>query len=95
MSIFSKKELLSRVYRKLLHKCFVNDIWLDIRLAAKEDSVDYALAHMQAAHIAQDRYDLLSFALSKANPQGLVLEFGVEKGLSINHIGNNTSLQSR
>jgi hypothetical protein len=31
MAIFSKKELLSRVYRKLLHKFFINDIWLDIR----------------------------------------------------------------
>ena len=91
MSIFAKNELLSKVYRKILHKFFVNDMWLDIRLAAKKDSVDYALSHMQDAFIARDRYGLLTFALGKAVPQGLVLEFGVEKGLSINHLGEQTT----
>ena len=90
MSIFSKYELMSRIYRKFLHKFYINDMWFDIKLAAKKDSVDYAVVHMQAAYIARDRYDLLRFALNKAATQGLVLEFGVEKGLSINHLAKQT-----
>jgi hypothetical protein len=36
---------------------------------------------MQTAHIAQDRYDLLSFALDKASPQGLVLDSVSRRGV--------------
>ena len=90
MAIF-ENGVLSRVYRKILHKFYVNDIWIDLRLAAKKEAVDYVLTYMQGAHIARDRYGLLTFALVKAAPQGLVLEFGVEKGLSINHLGAQTS----
>ena len=86
MSIFDKKDFIVRTYRKILHKLYVNDIWLDLRLAAKKDSVEYALSQMQDALILNDRYALLSFALARAPQQGLVLEFGVEKGLSINHL---------
>jgi hypothetical protein len=91
MSIFAKYELMSRMYRKFLHKFYINDMWFDIKLAAKKDSVDYAIAHMQSAYVARDRYDLLSFALRQAPADGLILEFGVEKGLSINHLAKQAS----
>ena len=82
-----RRGLLDRVYDKLLHKYFVNDLWLDLRLAAKKDSVDYALANMQAAQILPDRWTLLKFALARAPATGLVLEFGVANGDSVNHLG--------
>lgn len=90
MAIQDKNDLIGRIYRKIFHKYYTNDLWLDLKIAAKKEAVDYALTHMQDAQIARDRYDLLTFAFNKANPQGLILEFGVEKGLSINHLASLT-----
>ncbi len=75
--------LLGRAYRKILHSWYLNDLAFDVRLHAKREAVSYIVEHMQAAMMRRDRFDLLRFALSRAPAQGLVLEFGVEKGLSI------------
>ena len=83
--------LLVNAYRKLLHKLFVNDLWLDVRLAAKREAVEYVLAHMTDAAVRRDRYDLLGFALAEAPAEGLVLEFGVAKGASLRHLAGLTS----
>ncbi len=87
------KGLLSPIYVRLLHKFYVNDIWIDVRLAAKKEAVDYILEHMRAATVLRDRYHLLRFALSKAPSEGLIAEFGVEKGLSIRCLGKSTQRQ--
>ncbi|MDE2005283.1 MAG: class I SAM-dependent methyltransferase [Rhodospirillales bacterium] len=83
--------ILGNAYRKLLHKLFVNDLWLDVRLAAKREAVEYVLAHMQDAAVRRDRYDLLSFALASAPAEGLVVEFGVAKGASLRHLATRTT----
>lgn len=89
MAIF-KHGLRASLYRKFLHKFYLNDLWFDLCLAAKRESVDYIRANMLAAHVAIDRNALLRFALAQAPADGLVLEFGVEKGLSINVLGRAT-----
>lgn len=83
--------LRASLYRKFLHKFYLNDLWLDLAIAAKRESVDYIRAHMPAAQVLADRYALLRFALAAAPQSGLVLEFGVEKGLSINCIARATT----
>jgi hypothetical protein len=83
--------LRASLYRKFLHKFYREDLWLDLAIASKRESVDYIRAHMPAAQILADRYALLRFALAAAPPDGLVMEFGVEKGLSINCIARATS----
>ena len=82
--------LRASLYRKFVHKFYVNDLWLDLAIAAKRESVDYIRAHMLGAHVARDRNALLRFALSSAPTEGSVLEFGVEKGLSINVLARAT-----
>ena len=82
--------ILTRLYEKLLHKFYANDIWLDVRLAAKRESVAYVLEHMRHAIVRRDRYGLLRFALERAPAEGLVMEFGVEKGLSIRCLAEQT-----
>lgn len=82
--------ILARAYRKILHSWYLNDLAFDIRLAAKREAVDYVIEHMQSAMMLRDRFDLLRFALSRAPEAGLVLEFGVEKGLSINCLARAT-----
>lgn len=58
---------------------------------AIEDSADYAEEHMQAALMFQNRVPLWDYAWSKITTTGLVLEFGVFKGASINHFAKKTS----
>jgi len=90
MSVFARG-LLARSYRKIVHKFYRNDLWIDLCLRAKAESVDYVLAHMQGAQVLEDRFALLRFALARAPQQGLVLEFGVEKGQSLRWIARHTA----
>ena len=89
MAIF-KSGLRASLYRKFVHKFYLNDLWLDLAIAAKRESVDYIRANMLGAHVAIDRNALLRHALAQAPAAGSVLEFGVEKGLSINVLARAT-----
>jgi hypothetical protein len=77
------KRWTARLYRRFLHKYFLNDLWFDLQLAAKQEAIAYIQAHMGAAMMARDRFALLQFAVNQIRLSGLVLEFGVEKGASI------------
>jgi hypothetical protein len=76
----------ARAYRKILYSFYANDLWIDLRLHAKREAVAYIIEHMNEAMVLPDRLDLLKFALSRAPAEGLVLEFGVEKGASLRHL---------
>jgi hypothetical protein len=82
--------LFARAYRKILHVFYANDLWIDLRLHAKREAVDYIIANMAEAMVLPDRFALLGFALAKAPADGLVLEFGVEKGASLRHLARLT-----
>ncbi|MDA8250890.1 MAG: class I SAM-dependent methyltransferase [Rhodospirillales bacterium] len=82
--------LLGRAYRKLLHSFYANDLAIDLRLAAKREAVRYIRAHMADAVMRRDRFELLRFALARAPQDGLVLEFGVEKGASVSCLAGAT-----
>lgn len=82
--------LLARAYRKLLHSWYLNDLAFDVRLHAKREAVAYIVANMQSAMMLRDRFALLRFALARAPQSGLILEFGVEKGLSITCLAKAT-----
>jgi len=93
MAIFKRglgEGIFARAYRKLLHSFYANDLWIDLRLHAKREAVAYIIEHMQEAMVLPDRLDLLKFALSRAPVTGLVMEFGVEKGASLHHLGSLT-----
>lgn len=83
------RRILGRIYRRLIHKYFVADLMLDLRLDAKRDTVDYITPHLKTAMLFADRYALLDYALKlakTATPQGLVCEFGVAGGKTLRHI---------
>ena len=82
--------LIARAYRKVLHGFYANDLAIDLRLHAKREAVAYVVEHMQDAVMRRDRFDLLRFALSRAPEDGLVVEFGVEKGASITCLATAT-----
>ncbi len=54
--------------------------------AAAVDASQYAVQHMPRAPRFRDRFDLLSHAARMAPAEGLVLEFGVYTGQTINHL---------
>lgn len=83
-----------RLYRRFLHKFYSRDLWIDLQLLAKRDTVDYIASHMQGAMVFEDRWDLMAHGIEEAlstTPQdGLILEFGVADGASVNHIAELT-----
>jgi hypothetical protein len=83
------RRILGRIYRRLIHKYFVADLMLDLRLDAKRDTVNYITPHLKTAMLFADRYALLDYAVKQAKaalPQGLVCEFGVAGGKTLRHI---------
>lgn len=94
MPIFSRGFFLPRIYRRIMHKYYANDLWIDLRIAAKKDTVEYIMQNMMAARVVNDRPALFNFSVPAAPKEGLVLEFGVMKGASSKMIaakcGNRT-----
>jgi len=88
---FFREGVLGRAYRKLLHTFYVNDLWLDLRLHAKKEAVEYIIANMPEAMVLADRDELMKFAFGQAPREGLVVEFGVANGASLRHLAGLTS----
>jgi hypothetical protein len=96
MAIFKRgfgEGFFARAYRKFLHSFYANDLWIDLRLHAKREAIDYIVQNMGEAMVLPDRLDLLKFSLSRAPNDGLVVEFGVEKGASLRHLARLTPRQ--
>ncbi len=88
------RKFLGRIYTRLVHKYFLNDMYLDLRARAKKDTVDYIEAHIRDAMLCQDRAALIRLCLrreQKAGLGGLILEFGVAGGVSTRLIGRNVT----
>jgi len=88
-----REGVLGRVYRKLLHTFYVNDLWLDLRLHAKKEAVEYVIANMPEAMVLADRDELMKFAFGQAPKEGLVVEFGVASGASLRRLAGLTPRQ--
>lgn len=83
------KKILGRIYSRMIHKYFLNDMYLDLRVRAKRDSVDYIEANLKDAMLCSGRAPLIQLCIRRekqANLGGLILEFGVSAGSSIRSI---------
>jgi predicted O-methyltransferase YrrM len=79
------KRILGRAYSRLIHKYFLNDLYLDLRARAKKETVDYIEAHIKDAMLVQGRAPLIDLCMRherEAGLNGLILEFGVAAGVS-------------
>lgn len=84
--------ILGRAYSRLIHKYFLNDMYLDLRLRAKRDTVDYIEANLKDALLCQGRKPLIELCMRRekeAGLNGLILEFGVAGGVSTRLIAAN------
>lgn len=83
------KRFAGKLYRRIVHKYLVADLMLDLRLRAKQETIDYITPHLKTAMLFDDRYAQLTYAVKAAKaarPDGLVCEFGVAGGKTIRHI---------
>lgn len=86
------KRILGRAYNRLIHKYLLNDMYLDLRLRAKHDTVDYIEANLKEALLCQGRKPLIELCMRRekeAGLNGLILEFGVAGGVSTRIIASN------
>ena len=86
------KRILGRAYSRLIHKYFLNDMYLDLRMRAKKDTVDYIEAHLNEAMLVSGRRPLIELCMKRekeAKLNGMILEFGVAGGVSTRIIAKN------
>ena len=90
MDEVSNLELAHRVLAQLNRITFLNANSLVAELSRRTaaEAADYIMANMQHALSFDDHLQLLSFAAGKAAVEGLVVEFGVHKGETVNHIAS-------
>lgn len=63
-----------------------NSLAAEIKKRAAAESADYIWQNMEHAMSFGDHLELLSYAMGKVSVDGLVLEFGVHTGETVNHI---------
>ncbi|HEX9461844.1 MAG TPA: class I SAM-dependent methyltransferase [Alphaproteobacteria bacterium] len=85
-----RPRLSERLFNRFALIYYGRNLALDLQLAAKRESVKYIQRHMRQAMLVRDRWDLLDFALSRAPAEGMILEFGVERGDSLRHLSRRT-----
>jgi hypothetical protein len=87
------KRILGRAYSRLIHKYFLNDMYLDTRLRAKQDTVDYIEANPKDALLCQGRKALIEQCMRRereAALNGLILEFVAADAITYRYIGFST-----
>jgi len=69
------------------------DIELNLRMRALDSTCEYIEKNMFDIPLFNNKQDALDYALNKISFKGLICEFGVWEGKSINHIARNKSQQ--
>jgi predicted O-methyltransferase YrrM len=91
------RKILGRIYSRLIHKYFLNDLHLDLRLRAKQDTIDYIEAHLKDSVLCTNRARLIELCMQRereAGLNGLIMEFGVAGGVSTRIIAKNAEPRS-
>lgn len=86
----AKKSMTERLVRRVFYKYFARNMLYELQMRARSDSADYVQDFMGEAVILEDHDDLLRHAVAQAPEDGLILEFGVAGGTSINVIADAT-----
>ncbi len=86
----AKKSMTERLVRRVYYKYFARNLLYELQMRARTDSADYVQNFMGEAVILERHEDLLRHAVAQAPGDGLVLEFGVASGTSINVIADAT-----
>lgn len=81
-----KRSFSERLVRRFFYKYYARNIFYELQLRARRSSADYVEAHMPDAIIFWTLKEILDFCVARAPQNGLILEFGVAGGKTINTI---------
>ncbi|HSR62789.1 MAG TPA: TylF/MycF/NovP-related O-methyltransferase [Gammaproteobacteria bacterium] len=81
-----RRGILERLFRRFFYKYYARNLLYELQLRARKSSADYVEAHMQDAVIFWTLREILEYCVVKAPKAGLMLEFGVAGGKTINTI---------
>lgn len=81
-----RRGILERLFRRFFYKYYARNLLYELQLRARKSSADYVEAHMQDAVIFWTLREILEYCVEKAPKAGLMLEFGVAGGKTINTI---------
>ena len=85
MKIFtSGKSFTERLVRRVFYKFYARNLFYELQLRARNSSADYVEKHMAEAVIFWRLDKILEYCIKQAPRTGLLLEFGVATGTSIN-----------
>ena len=80
------KSLTERLVRRVFYKYYARNLFYELQLRARSSSADYVEKHMADAVIFWRLDEILNYCVRQAPAEGLLLEFGVASGKSINTI---------
>ena len=75
--------LIEFVYGQVVHRHLSQDLQLELKMLARQESIDYLRKNMRSAMIAGSRKALHRLAIDHVSGEGLFLELGVKKGGTI------------
>jgi hypothetical protein len=84
-----KRTLSEFLFRRFMLKHYASNLLLDMNLEAKKSTLEYIKANMVDAPYFEKHPQLVSYALSRIETEGLNLEFGVGRGKSMRWIAPN------
>lgn len=68
-------------------------LWRQVQKKATQETVDFIYKNMSDAVFLGDRFKLINYVLKQQRPQGLIVEFGVCSGRTINFIADRVKQQ--
>lgn len=81
-----RRSLSERLVRRFFYKYYARNLFYELQLRARCSSADYVEQHMQDAVIFWRLDEILKYCVARAPAEGLMLEFGVAGGKTINLI---------
>ena len=80
------RSLAERLVRRFFYKYYARNLFYELQLRARKSSADYVEKYMANVVIFWQLREILEYCIMKAPTAGLILEFGVAGGKSINII---------
>lgn len=84
----NKRSLTERLVRKFFYKYYARNLFYELQLRARKSSADYVEKNMPNVVIFWQLKEILQYCLRESPTSGLILEFGVAGGKSINIIAD-------
>lgn len=83
-----KRSLTERLVRRFFYKYYARNLFYELQLRARKSSADYVEKNMPDVVIFWHLRGILQYCMTESPDSGLVLEFGVAGGKSINIIAD-------